>query len=200
MSSESHTQLTRQEYKNQMLGLLKENNIVYREITGLDIKNSNGPSSNNGMQIQKFPMRKSDNKEVNTSTVQSAKNLGGLSVNGKQFFFTGDCLKALTKYINDLKTQKEIQTQMINFLKEHNEILKKTNKEEILYKVFNEACVVGGTNQFLYNDKGLDNLKKFIKHLNNEINGQDDNSTFKLTASPNTLTSHDGTQKKASLT
>ena len=96
---------------------------------------------------------------------------------------------------------------MINFLDEQDEILKNTHKEEILYKEFNQALVVLSTNQFLYNEEGLINLKKFINPLNNEIKKQDegaksvntnnrpdDNSTLDLTLSPLGLHAHKATK------
>ena len=210
MSSESHTPLTRQECKNQMEALLEKNKIKFDDILGLDIKNNNGPSLNNAIQIQKIVINTKEHnedkkKKFNTTTIQNAKNVGGVRVNGNVFFFNEEGLTKLNQYIEDFKAQQNIKEQMINFLDEQNKILK--NPHKILYKEFNQALVVLSTNQFLYNEEGLINLKKFINPLNNEIKKQDegaksvntnnrpdDNSTLDLTLSPLGLHAHKATK------
>ena len=76
MSSESHTPLTRQECKNQMEALLEKNKIKFDDILGLDIKNNNGPSLNNAIQIQKIVINTKEHnedkkKKFNTTTIQN---------------------------------------------------------------------------------------------------------------------------------
>ena len=208
MSSQNH--MTRQDYKNQMQELLNNNTIKFDGILGLDIKNENGPSLNNAIQIQKIVISTKEHnedkkKKFNTTTIQNAKNVGGVRVNGNVFFFNEEGLTKLNQYIEDFKAQQNIKEQMINFLDEQNKILK--NPHKILYKEFNQALVVLSTNQFLYNEEGLINLKKFINPLNNEIKKQDegaksvntnnrpdDNSTLDLTLSPLGLHAHKATK------
>ena len=76
---------------HQMQELLNNNTIKFDGILGLDIKNENGPSLNNAIQIQKIVISTKEHnedkkKKFNTTTIQNAKNVGGVRVNNRCFF------------------------------------------------------------------------------------------------------------------